>query len=78
MVGKFLFPIPDRGLKDRLYRIKARTRLIWGASDRMFPLPYADAFKAGIRGADLVIIPEAGHLPHLEQPAATVRAIVGF
>ena len=78
MVGKFLFPIPDRGLKDRLYRIKARTRLIWGASDRMFPLPYAEAFKAGIRDADLIVIPEAGHLPQLEQPAATVRAIVGF
>lgn len=78
MVGKFLFPIPERGLKDRLYRIKARTRLIWGASDKMFPLPYANGFKAGIRGADLVVIPEAGHLPHLEQPAATVRAIVDF
>jgi pimeloyl-ACP methyl ester carboxylesterase len=78
MVGKFLFPIPERGLKDRLYRIKARTRLIWGASDKMFPLPYADGFKAGIRGADLVVIPEAGHLPHLEQTAATVRAIVDF
>ena len=78
MVGKFLFPIPDRGLKDRLYRIKARTRLIWGASDRMFPLPYAEAFKAAIRNADLVIVPEAGHLPQLEQPAATVRAIADF
>lgn len=78
MAGKFLFPIPDRGLKDRLYRIKARTRLIWGASDKMLPLPYAREFKAGIGNAELVVIPAAGHLPQLEQPAATVRAIVGF
>lgn len=78
MAGKFLFPIPDRGLKDRLDRIKARTRLIWGESDRVFPLPYANDFKAGIRDADLVVIPEAGHLPPLEQPAATVLAIIGF
>lgn len=78
MAGKFLFPIPDRGLKDRLYRIKARTRLIWGASDKMLPLPYAREFEAGIANAGLVVIPAAGHLPQLEQPAATVRAIVGF
>jgi hypothetical protein len=25
MAGKILFPVPDRGLSDRLYRIKAKT-----------------------------------------------------
>ena len=78
MAGKFLFPIPDRGLKDRLYRIKARTRLIWGESDRLIPLPYAAHFKEGIRNADLVVIPEAGHVPHLEQTEATLRAVIDF
>lgn len=78
MAGKFLFPIPDRGLKDRLYRVKARTQLIWGASDKLFPLPYAKEFKAAIPRADLVVIPEAGHLPQVEQTAATVRAILSF
>src|SRR5262249_40897098 len=31
--GKILFPIPDRGLADRLYRIRAKTLLIWGEHD---------------------------------------------
>ena len=30
MAGKFLFPIPERGLKERIHRIKARTVLVWG------------------------------------------------
>jgi pimeloyl-ACP methyl ester carboxylesterase len=78
MAGKFLFPIPDRGLGGRLYRIKARTRLIWGESDKLIPPVYGSAFKAGIRNAELCIIAKSGHVPHLEQTEATVRRIVGF
>ncbi|MDA1077354.1 MAG: alpha/beta hydrolase, partial [Proteobacteria bacterium] len=52
MAGKLLFPIPDRGLGDRLYRIQARTQLIWGASDRLIPPVYGPAFVAEIPNAD--------------------------
>jgi len=75
MAGKFLFPIPDRGLKDRMYRIKARTMLVWGDSDRIFPAPYAQAFKAAIAGAELVSVPDAGHMVTVEQPEAVLAAI---
>lgn len=75
MAGKILFPIPDRGLAERLYRIKAKTLLIWGASDRLTPLPYAEAFRQGIAGSELVVIPEAGHMVPLEQTARVVEAI---
>ena len=30
MAGRILFPIPERGLHQRLYRIKARTVIVWG------------------------------------------------
>jgi pimeloyl-ACP methyl ester carboxylesterase len=75
MAGKFLFPIPERGLKDRIYRIKARTMLVWGDSDRIFPAPYAQAFKAGIAGAELVSVPDAGHMVTVEKPDAVLAAI---
>lgn len=75
MAGKFLFPIPDRGLKERIHRIKAKTVLVWGDSDRLFPAPYAQAFKAAIKGAELVSVPDAGHQVILEQPAAVMAAI---
>lgn len=75
MAGKILFPIPDRGLSERLYRIKARTLLLWGESDKLIPPVYADAFKQGIAGSELRIIPEAGHMLPVEQPDAVLEAI---
>ncbi len=75
MAGKFLFPIPDRGLKERIHRITARTVLVWGDSDRIFPAPYAQAFKGLIKGAELVSIPDAGHQVVLEQTTAVMSAI---
>ncbi len=75
--GKLLFPVPDRGLADRLYRIKAKTLLVWGASDKLIPPVYGEAFKTGIKGAELTLIPKAGHLITLEQPDEVVSAL-GF
>jgi pimeloyl-ACP methyl ester carboxylesterase len=75
MAGRILFPIPERGLHQRLYRIKARTVIVWGDSDRLIPPIYAHAFKKGIADARLVSIPEAGHMVTLEKTAAVVEAI---
>src|SRR5690606_21303319 len=44
MAGRILFPIPERGLAQRLYRIRARTVVIWGDSDRLMPPFYAHGF----------------------------------
>ena len=75
MAGKMLFPIPDRGLSDRLYRIKARTLIVWGEIDKLIPLPYAEAFRSAIADARVVTIPEAGHLVGHEKPEAVLRAL---
>jgi pimeloyl-ACP methyl ester carboxylesterase len=75
MAGKLLFPVPERGLAQRLYRITARTVIVWGESDRMIPPLYGPAFQAGIAGSRLVNVAEAGHMVTLEKPAAVVEAI---
>jgi len=75
MAGKILFPIPERGLAGRLYRIKAKTVLIWGDSDRLIPPAYAHAFKKGIKGAELVSIAEAGHMVPMEKTDQVAAAI---
>ncbi len=75
MAGKILFPVPERGLKDRIHRVKAKTVIVWGESDRLIPPVYGPAFKAGIAGAELVNVPEAGHMVALEQPEAVAGAI---
>ncbi len=75
MAGKLLFPIPERGLAQRLYRIQARTVIVWGASDRLIPPVYGPAFAAGIAGSRLVTVPEAGHMVILEKPADVAAAV---
>lgn len=75
MAGKILFPIPERGLSERLYRVRAKTLLVWGASDKLIPPVYGEAFRSAIKGAQLTIIPKAGHLVTLEQPDELVSAL---
>jgi pimeloyl-ACP methyl ester carboxylesterase len=75
MAGRILFPIPERGLVNRLYRIKAKTLLVWGDSDKVVAPAYAHAFKKAIAGSELVVIPEAGHLVNLEKPEQTAAAL---
>jgi pimeloyl-ACP methyl ester carboxylesterase len=74
----FYWPIPDRDLKRRLYRITAPTLLIWGEADRIVPPVYADAFAQGICGARKVLVKGAGHFPHLERTAEVVRNMTSF
>jgi pimeloyl-ACP methyl ester carboxylesterase len=78
MAGKLLFPIPDRGLQNRLYRIKAHTRIIWGASDRLIDPVYAKAFASRIPHADTTIIEEAGHMVPHEQTGRVVEVITSI
>jgi pimeloyl-ACP methyl ester carboxylesterase len=75
MAGKILFPIPERGLAGRLYRIKAKTVVIWGESDRLIPPIYGPAFEAAIADSRLVAIAEAGHMVTVEKPAEVAQII---
>jgi pimeloyl-ACP methyl ester carboxylesterase len=50
----------------RLAAIHTPTLVIWGASDRIVDTDYGRAYAAAIPGAEFALIPDAGHLPHLE------------
>ena len=65
-------------LRYWLHRITVPTLLIWGASDGVVPVTYAEAYRAMIPGAQLVVIPEAGHLPHVEQPELLLQHVLSF
>ncbi|HEX3920194.1 MAG TPA: alpha/beta hydrolase [Caulobacteraceae bacterium] len=75
MAGKLLFPVPERGLAERLYRVKAKTVIVWGESDKLIPPIYGPAFASAIAGATLVNVPEAGHMIIAEKPAEVARAV---
>jgi len=75
-VAKFLFPIPENGLERRLWRIKAPTLVVWGQQDRFISPSYADIFRDKIAGAEVVTIPDSGHVISLESPEPLSEALL--
>jgi pimeloyl-ACP methyl ester carboxylesterase len=76
--AKFLWPIPDRGLRRRLPYVKAPTLVVQGASDGLVPIAYGEELARLIPGAELVTIAEAGHYPMIEREDAFIEAVEGF
>ena len=72
MAGKILFPIPNRRLSKRLYRLSAPTLLLWGRSDALIPPLYAERWRESVPHAELAWIDDAGHMAPYEQPGAFV------
>jgi pimeloyl-ACP methyl ester carboxylesterase len=60
---------------DEIGRIRARTLVAVGADDASTPPDKAEAIAAGIDGAKLEVIPDAGHSSTIEQPDVLTRLI---
>ena len=58
--------------------IEVPVLIIHGAADQLIPLSEAEAMHQAIPNSELVIVPEAGHLPNLEQPDYFNDAIIDF
>ena len=77
-VGKFIWPIPDRGLPKRAHRITMPTLLLWGDSDGIVPPAYGPAFRELLPNAILQVIERCGHIPQMERPGAFHEAVEAF
>jgi len=76
--ARLLWPLGDRGLERRLHRIGARTLLVWGDSDRVVPVSYADRFAQRLRDARVHRIPAAGHLADIDAPSEVADVVEAF
>ncbi|GLZ02877.1 3-oxoadipate enol-lactonase [Actinomadura sp. NBRC 104412] len=65
-------------ITDRLAAVRAPALVLWGERDAKTPRPLSERIAAGIRGAELRTVPEAGHLSNLENPAEFTRLVEGF
>lgn len=65
--GKFVWPIPDKGLKKRLHRVSAPTLIIWGEEDALISSVYAKEFGDRIANSRIEIIKNCGHVPQVER-----------
>lgn len=76
-MAKFVWPIPDKGLRKRLHRITAPTLVLWGDQDRANPIVYAEEWQRRIKGAALRIVP-GGHMLIHESPDTAAGTIAEF
>ncbi len=67
---------PD--LEKWLHRIDVPTHIVWGREDKLVPVAYAQAFAKLIPNARVTIIPDCGHVPHLEKTDDFVRIAAAF
>jgi pimeloyl-ACP methyl ester carboxylesterase len=75
---QFIWPLPDKGLSKRLYRLAAPTLIVWGAQDGLVHPAYGEDFRAAIAGSRLEVVEGAGHIPQLEQAERTIGLITDF
>lgn len=61
--------VAEFDIADRLAEIAVPTLVLWGDHDVLVPRSSSEELRAGIAGAQLVVVPDAGHLCTLEQPA---------
>lgn len=81
--GRTMAVVAGAGMSDptllgRLGGISVPTLVVHGESDRVVTPAYGRAVAGAIPGAEFTAVPAAGHLPHLEAPAATWAAIDPF
>lgn len=62
-------------LPEQLAQLQTPTLIVWGEEDHLLPPQNAEILAAAQPEAELVLVPEAGHLPHQERPQAVLEAI---
>jgi pimeloyl-ACP methyl ester carboxylesterase len=77
-VARFLWPIPDRGLSRRLYRVRAPTLVVHGEQDAFVPVAYADDFVKLLPSAQALKLASAGHMLTLEASAQVLSEVDRF
>lgn len=76
--AKFLWPIPDKGLKKRIHRISAPALIVWGDRDGIVPPLYAEEFRSRIAGSRVAMMAGCAHMPMIERPDEWVSLVAGF
>jgi pimeloyl-ACP methyl ester carboxylesterase len=65
-------------LSRRISELHMPALILWGGRDRLIPPALAERFHREIKGSELVIFDALGHVPHEEDPEATVAAFARF
>ena len=64
--------------RQRAKTISVPTLIIWGDQDRLIPPQISEQMHEDIAGSELARFAELGHVPHEEDPGATVNVTAAF
>ncbi len=73
-----IMPADIEAITSQYPTISVPVLIIWGAEDEVVPLSVGEQFKRDIPNAQLVILPECGHMPPEEEPQETTRLVKEF
>ncbi len=62
-------------LDGRLGEVRVPVEILWGASDRLMPLEYAERMRAELPDARVIPIERCGHAPQVECPDRLLAAL---
>jgi pimeloyl-ACP methyl ester carboxylesterase len=63
---------------DRLRLAVMPTLIVWGERDSIIPVSHGTAAHEAIPGSQLVVLPNAGHMPHRDDPRRFAHALETF
>ena len=68
----------DPRLPSLLRRLRMPTLIVWGREDSIIPVNCAEIYHQNIRGSQLVIMEQCGHVPPIEKPQQFVDIVSEF
>ena len=65
-------------LQPALSTLDPPTLVIWGAHDPAVPVEQAERQRESFPSAEIVVLPDSGHWPMLDDPAGVAAALLPF
>jgi pimeloyl-ACP methyl ester carboxylesterase len=65
-------------MAKKIRTIKQPTLVLWGKKDQLIPEKFGVQFSQEIPNSQLIVFDKLGHVPHEEDPQATVSAVIRF
>ena len=78
LTKRFQYRSSDAALAGEISLLKLPTLVLWGSEDRLIPPEHGQSFQRDIAGSQLQIFDGLGHVPHEEDPEATMQAVKKF
>jgi abhydrolase domain-containing protein 6 len=74
----FIEANPGKQLETIIGEIRAKTLIVWGDTDRVFPASSAPVLQKEIKNSKAIMMKDCGHVPMLERPEETANYYLEF